>query len=105
EVIAAPAVACGRLGLEPHPRVDTRIARTVSRGRDRAVVVIDADELRGFERAGHQDRRRAVATADVRHSAAALELGEHAPAPRPPPSSLETPPSSGGSHSDSRLAL
>src|SRR5271154_4539224 len=41
-----------------------------SRGLDGVLVVVRSDELRGRERARHQDRRGAVSAADVGHSGA-----------------------------------
>ena len=56
----------------------------LARGGDRVGVVVDPDEARGRERLRHQDRRGAVAAADVGDERAGLELLDDAVERRQP---------------------
>ena len=73
QVVAVAGVSGGGRGLEAHAIPDAGLLGPSPRGLDRAGVVVGADERRARERAGHQDRRRAVAAADVGDAGAALE--------------------------------
>ena len=75
EVISAARERVGRRDLEPDPVAHACLGCPLPRGRDRALVIVGADERGGGEGLGHQDRRRAVAAADVRHRRAAFEQG------------------------------
>ena len=61
--------------VEPHPVADPGVLGPLARGLDRAGVVVRADEAAGRERVRHQQRRGAVAAAEVGDRGAALELG------------------------------
>ena len=66
EVVAGAAVRRRRLRSRSVTRSATPAScGALARGLDRAVVVVGADERRVRERLGHQDRRGAVAAADV----------------------------------------
>ena len=84
EVVARAGVVRGAGDLEAHAVVDARLAGALARGGDRVGVVVDPDEVRGRERLGQQDRRRAVAAADVGDERPGLELGDDAVERRQP---------------------
>ena len=84
EVVALAAQLRRAGDLERHAVGDARLRGALARGRDRLGVVVDPDEARGGERLGHQDRRGAVAAADVGDERAGLELGDDAVERRQP---------------------
>ena len=79
-----PAVRGRRRDLELDAVGDAGLVRALARRLDRALVVVGADERRVRERLRHQDRRGAVAAADVGHRRAALELLDDAVERRQP---------------------
>ena len=67
----------GRVRRERDPIIDARFLRRLVRALDRRRVVVEAEELGVRERLRHDDRRRAVAAADVGDLRAAFELLLH----------------------------
>ena len=74
QVVVLAGVAGGGLDLEADAIAHAGLLGAAAGGLDRLVVVVGADERRVGEGAGHDDRRGAVAAADVGDAGAPLEL-------------------------------
>src|SRR5438874_8705171 len=78
EVVVLARERLRRRGLERDAPRETGALRALASSVDRRLVIIEPDERRARERLAHDDRRGAVAAADVRDTGAALELLAHA---------------------------
>ncbi len=78
EVVPLDRQCTGSRDLEAHPLGDPALLRRLACALDPTPVRVKARERRGGEGLGHDDRRGAVAAADVRHARPRLELLRHA---------------------------
>ena len=74
EVVAVARERIGARHLEPHPLGDAGLGGRFAGALDPARMGVEARERRGREGLGHDDRRGAVAAADVRHARPRLQL-------------------------------